>query len=256
MANKVKGKEELLKIISELKKNRKKVVMVSGSFDLLHAGHIEQLQKFKKQGDILVVLLNSDKSVQAYKGPNRPIINEKNRAFTLSALDCIDYIFIFDELVPLKWIKSFKPDIYCNGSDWGKKILEHDTVVENGGKIFIGSRSKKDSTSGIIEKIINIEKTPDVKAIFYFDGKFAKQLKAYAKKYLTIKIENKKKLLDIAKQKNIALGRSFLISEKLEEIEVGKMHNCKTIFIGTLPKKVSSTQTPDLVVQNLLNKII
>lgn len=250
MQNKLKSKPELLKIISDLKKQNKKVVMVSGSFDLLHAGHIEQLQKFKNQGEVLIVLLNSDKSVQAYKGPSRPIISKQNRAYTLSALSCVDYIFLFDELVPLKWIDIFKPDIYCNGSDWGKKILEHDVVVKNGGKIFIGSRSKKDSTSGIVEKILRIEKSPDIKAIFYFDKKFGKNLKTNSKKYLIINLSGKK-ISDIAKQKNIALGRCFLISEKLEEIEIGKMHNCKTIFVGNLPKKISSTQSPDYTISDV-----
>lgn len=257
MVVKILKRDGILKVVNYSKRKGKRVVMLSGSFDLLHAGHIDMLKSARNQGDLLIVLLNSDKSVKAYKGPNRPLVEEKNRAFTLSALTCVDHVFIFNELTPLKWLELFKPDVYCNGGDWGKHFLEHDTVIKNGGQIFIAKIKKNLSTSRIVDNIIKIENSPDIKAIFYFNELLENKLKSYSKKYLIINIKNEK-LLTVAESRKIALARSFVISDNLKEIEIGKMHNCKTIFIGNLPKKVSSTEYPDFVIKNIseLNKIL
>ena len=131
--HKIKTQKKLLGIIKELKKERKKIVAYSGSFDILHAGHITAIEEAAEQGDILVMLVNSDTSVKKYKGRRRPIISEKNRIRMLAALEDVDYVTCFDEINPKEIIEKIKPDIYCNGSDWGKNCIEREVVEKNGG---------------------------------------------------------------------------------------------------------------------------
>ena len=109
---------EKLKEILNKKNNGKKIVFTNGCFDILHRGHVEYLQKAKGLGDLLVLGLNSDSSVKRLKGESRPINNEKDRAIILSALECVDYIIIFDEDTPLELIKNLKPDILVKGGDY------------------------------------------------------------------------------------------------------------------------------------------
>lgn len=109
---------EKLKEILNKKNNGKKVVFTNGCFDILHRGHVEYLQKAKELGDLLVLGLNSDSSVKRLKGESRPINNEKDRAIILSALECVDYIIIFDEDTPFELIKNLKPDILVKGGDY------------------------------------------------------------------------------------------------------------------------------------------
>jgi len=161
---KVKNQKEILKIIKVLKKKGKKIVALSGSFDILHFGHIKSLKEAKTQGDVLIVLLNSDKSVKSYKGPQRPINSQKERAEVLSALDCVDYVTIFNELTPVEILKKIKPDVFCNDSDWGKNCIERKTVEENGGKIHLLKRLK--SSSELIKKILALYSKPSIRAVF------------------------------------------------------------------------------------------
>jgi rfaE bifunctional protein nucleotidyltransferase chain/domain len=324
MKDKIKKEKELKVLIDQAHAENKKVVFASGSFDLLHAGHFQQLERFKQQGNILVILLNSDKSVRGYKGPNRPIIPELQRALSLAATSFVDYVLIFDELTPVRYIDLLKPDVYCNGSDWGKNFLEKDVVVRNNCKIFVPPRSTLGSTSEIIQKILKIEKTPDIKAVFldrddviikdknylhkveeveFVPGIFPVLKHLQKKGYLLISISNqsgigrkmfkesnckkvnkyiidklKEKGIDLkeifycphtpedkclcrkpgielflkaAKKYDIALGRSYMIGDKLSDIEAGKMCNCKTILFDTLPKNVRSVEYPDFVIKNL-----
>ncbi len=109
---------EKLKEILNKKNNGKKIVFTNGCFDILHRGHVEYLQKAKELGDLLVLGLNSDSSVKRLKGESRPINNEKDRAIILSALECVDYIIIFDEDTPFELIKNLKPDILVKGGDY------------------------------------------------------------------------------------------------------------------------------------------
>lgn len=164
--DKIKTQKEIIKIIEDLKKRNKKVVAISGSFDILHSGHIKALREAKEQGDVLIVLLNSDNSVRTYKGPFRPINSQKERAEVLAALECVDYIVIFNQLTPVEILKKIKPDIFCNNSDWGKDCIERKTVEENGGKIYLLKRFSFLSTSKIIKKILNVYSKPETKAIF------------------------------------------------------------------------------------------
>lgn len=153
-------------LINNLKKQNKVVVTYNGSFDVLHAGHIGSLLEAKAQGDVLIVPLNSDQSVKSYKGHSRPIISEKERALQLATLECVDYVVLFNETNCIKILDKIKPDIHCNGRDWGKNCVEREIVEKNGGKIYILSWTQGLSTTKLIQKIIDLYKKPVNKAVF------------------------------------------------------------------------------------------
>jgi D-beta-D-heptose 7-phosphate kinase/D-beta-D-heptose 1-phosphate adenosyltransferase len=122
--------------ISRLRRQRKKIAFTNGCFDILHAGHVHYLQEAKKVDRILIVGLNSDRSIRRIKGAGRPIVKEQGRASVLAALACVDFVILFDEDTPLKLIDSIKPDILIKGADWKKKgAVGSVGVVSNGGKI-------------------------------------------------------------------------------------------------------------------------
>ncbi len=144
----------LKRILTGLRKKRKRIVFTNGCFDLLHFGHVDYLQEAKKKGDILVVAVNSDASIRKIKGKKRPIIGEKNRLSVVAALQSVDYVVLFKEDTPLKVIKALKPDILVKGADWDKKdIVGSDFVLSRGGKVITIKLSKGYSTTDIIKKI-------------------------------------------------------------------------------------------------------
>lgn len=145
--------ENLSDFFSKLRSSNKKIVFTNGCFDLLHIGHVRYLQEARSLGDILVVGVNSDRSVQVLKGPTRPIQNQNDRAEILAALACVDYTVIFDEQTPERLIHQVQPDILVKGGDWKiSEIVGSDFVLANGGQVrslqFIDGRS----TTKIIEK--------------------------------------------------------------------------------------------------------
>lgn len=156
--DKIKTEEEIVKIVEELKAKGKKISAFSGSFDILHAGHIKAIQEVKSQGDYSIILLNSDSSIKGYKDPLRPINTEENRGLILSELESVDYIVIFNDLTPNRILERIKPDIYCNGLDYGKDCIEKEVVEKNGGKIHILKWENGLSTSDLINKILDIYK--------------------------------------------------------------------------------------------------
>ncbi len=164
--NKVKSQEEIIEIVKTAKSFGKKVVAFSGSFDLLHFGHIEVIKEAKNQGDILILLLNSDLSIKSYKGPSRPIIPQEQRSQMLAALEAVDFVVIFDEINPKKILGDIKPNIYCNGSDWGENCIEREVVEKNGGKIYVLKWQNGFSTTELIEKIIKTNNAPVIRAVF------------------------------------------------------------------------------------------
>ena len=166
MNSKIKSQKEIIRIAENLKKKGKKVVTYNGSFDILHLGHIKSLEEAKAQGDILIVLSNSDNSIRNYKGPNHPTNPETHRAEVLSAIGYVDYVVNFDEINPKEILKKIKPDVYCNGSDWGKNCIERAVVEENGGKIHILKWQEGFSTSNLMKKIIGTYLKPEIKAVF------------------------------------------------------------------------------------------
>lgn len=126
------------------------IVFTNGCFDILHKGHVSYLQKAKKLGDILVVGLNSDSSVRALKGENRPINSQEDRAFLLASLECVDYVIIFDELTPYELIKSISPKILVKGADYkGKEVVGSEFAQEVKLIDFVEGKS----TTNLIKKI-------------------------------------------------------------------------------------------------------
>lgn len=154
MRNKIISRADLREEIKNLKKTGKRVVSTSGCFDILHAGHVEYLEEAKKRGDILVVMLNSDTSVQGLKGKNRPIVPEQDRAIVIAGLEAVDYVCIFDEMTPCSLIGELQPDIVIKGGDYqGKNIPEMDTTASYGGHVEYVLLVEGHSTTNIVKKI-------------------------------------------------------------------------------------------------------
>ena len=130
------------------------VVFTNGVFDLLHPGHVRYLQAARALGDALIVGLNSDRSVRAIKGADRPINEESERAEVLLAFGCVDAVTIFDEETPQAIINAVKPDVLVKGADWAPdRIVGRDTVEERGGRVVRMDLSPGFSTSHLISKI-------------------------------------------------------------------------------------------------------
>ena len=141
-------------IIKNLKAVGKKIVFTNGCFDIIHAGHVEYLQEAAELGDILIIGLNSDKSVKRLKGPNRPINSQIDRAKVLSGFATVSYIVIFEDDTPYMLIDHIKPDVLVKGGDWKpKEIVGSDIVLANGGSIRSLSYKEGNSTSSIINKM-------------------------------------------------------------------------------------------------------
>ncbi len=156
MQHKIKSQEELIQIIERLKQEGKTIVTTNGSFDILHSAHANLLHQAKQQGDILVVLLNSDASIQRNKGPKRPIIPQEERAKMLSALKSTDYIIIFEEDTPLNLLEKIKPHKHAKGGSFiESRINEEKSLLESWNGKFIGLPLEQGfSTTNIIKKIL------------------------------------------------------------------------------------------------------
>ncbi|MGQ9617520.1 MAG: adenylyltransferase/cytidyltransferase family protein [Candidatus Aminicenantia bacterium] len=153
-SDKIKKLIELQKIVESLKDKGKRIVLANGCFDLIHVGHIRYLRDAKSKGDILIVALNSDKSVRALKGEGRPLMNELERAEILSSFEFVEYIVIFDEKDVSRVLIELKPHIHAKGSDYTEETVpERETVLSYGGKIAICGGEKVRSSSRIIENI-------------------------------------------------------------------------------------------------------
>jgi len=159
--DKIKTREELVKIVNKLRRQGKKIVTTNGVFDILHIGHLAFLEEAKQQGDVLIVCVNSDKSVKKLKGVKRPINDEMKRAQMVAGLGCVDYVTIFDEKDPRELIKAIKPDIHANGQEYGYECIEAEVVREVGGRIYLIKKIEDESTTNIIEKILRRFKTRD-----------------------------------------------------------------------------------------------
>lgn len=136
------------------KRNDLKLVMTNGCFDLLHPGHIRSLEAARAMGDALLVAINSDESVQALKGPGRPVIPELERAEILANLECVDAVLIFPELTPQAVVKALLPDVLVKGGDWpGNQIVGREEVEAAGGKVVLVDVVPGYSTTEILQKI-------------------------------------------------------------------------------------------------------
>ena len=153
------SRERVAEAVALDKENGKVVVFTNGCFDILHVGHVRYLQDARAQGDKLVVAVNSDESVRKLKGPDRPILSENERVEILAALECVDYVTIFGEQLPIDVILAIKPNIQVKGGDYKEEDLpEAEYVRSIGGKVVIVPFSTTDSegvsTTNVIDKIV------------------------------------------------------------------------------------------------------
>jgi D-glycero-beta-D-manno-heptose 1-phosphate adenylyltransferase len=146
--------EHIEEVVANVRSNAKTIATLNGSFDLLHAGHLEILFQAAKQADVLFVLLNSDASIKLYKSPLRPIVPLAHRLKLMAALCFVDYVTWFDELDPRSILARIQPDVHVNGAEYGENCIEADVVKKNGGRIHIVSLVEGLSTSNIIHKIV------------------------------------------------------------------------------------------------------
>jgi rfaE bifunctional protein nucleotidyltransferase chain/domain len=152
--NKILERNELREKMEELRNNGKKIAFTNGCFDILHVGHVRYLREARKTADVLVLALNSDSSVRSIKGEKRPLMNEKERAEILAALEFVDFVTIFAELTPLELINYLKPDILIKGGDWPEeKVVGREEVKKWGGRVAIIPEIEGKSTTNIVEKI-------------------------------------------------------------------------------------------------------
>lgn len=146
--------DAMLQERSRLKETGKTVSFTNGCFDILHCGHVSYLNFAREQGDVLVLGMNSDSSVRRNKGEGRPIHCEEDRAMVLAALECIDYVVLFDEDEPADLISALLPDVLVKGEDWAHYVSGREAVEAAGGRVVLAKMVEGRSTTGTIEKIL------------------------------------------------------------------------------------------------------
>lgn len=154
------NKKEISELMDIIRNYDKSIIFTNGCFDLIHADHAHIINESKKLGDILIVGMNSDKSVKLLKGNNRPIVNESDRAYILSSLASVDYLIIFDEYSVAELIEFIKPDIITKGSDYELEQLDSvggRFMIENGKRVELIPIRGSTSTSDLISKIKNLD---------------------------------------------------------------------------------------------------
>jgi len=150
----VMSRNEAVEWAGRLRAERKRVVFTNGVFDLLHPGHVRYLAEARAHGHALIVALNSDRSVRAIKGPERPVNSEQDRAEVLAALSCVDAVVVFDENDPHAIIAAIQPDVLVKGADWAEdRIIGRDVVEARGGEVIRIAFAPGFSTTSMIEKI-------------------------------------------------------------------------------------------------------
>jgi rfaE bifunctional protein nucleotidyltransferase chain/domain len=156
LKEKVVSLDQALKNLKAWREKNKKIVFTNGCFDIVHPGHIDYLSQARDLGDILVLGLNTDQSVRRLnKGSNRPINDERTRAYVLAGLACVDLIVFFDEETPYNLIKLLQPNVLVKGNDYEvEKIIGFDILKENGGEVITIPFLEGYSTSSLIKKII------------------------------------------------------------------------------------------------------
>jgi D-beta-D-heptose 7-phosphate kinase/D-beta-D-heptose 1-phosphate adenosyltransferase len=151
---KVLSRSELQEVLAARRQHGESVVFTNGCYDLLHAGHIRLLRAARREGDLLVVGLNSDASVRRLKGESRPINPEAERAEVLASLSCVDYVVVFDEDTPLELVSQVLPDVLVKGQDWAEKgVVGREIVEQHGGTVVLVPLTPGLSSTSMIEKL-------------------------------------------------------------------------------------------------------
>jgi D-beta-D-heptose 7-phosphate kinase/D-beta-D-heptose 1-phosphate adenosyltransferase len=155
MPDKVVTATQLIPLLDQARREKKRIVFTNGCFDLMHIGHTRYLQAAKALGDVLVVGVNSDASVKSLnKASDRPIVEEAQRAEVLSALGCVDYVVMFPEPDPLNLITALQPDVLVKGGDWAiDRIIGGDVVERRGGTVKTIPLVPGLSTTALIQRI-------------------------------------------------------------------------------------------------------
>lgn len=153
--DKIRSIEALQAVVHTQRRAGRVVVFTNGCFDLLHVGHVRYLTAARAQGDLLIVGLNSDRSVAGIKGPRRPLVPEQERAEVLAGLACVDFVVVFDDADPLALIRAIEPDVLVKGADWPEEgIVGADAVRAGGGRVARIPVVEGTSTSALIARII------------------------------------------------------------------------------------------------------
>jgi D-glycero-beta-D-manno-heptose 1-phosphate adenylyltransferase len=155
-SDKIVSRDQLIALRKVFRERGLKVAFTNGCFDILHAGHVTYLQFARAQADLLVLGLNSDASVKRNKGDNRPIHGEQERACVMAALECVDYVVLFEEDEPKALIEQLIPDVLVKGEDWAHYVSGRECVEANGGKVVLAKMVDDTSTTGTIERILAV----------------------------------------------------------------------------------------------------
>jgi rfaE bifunctional protein nucleotidyltransferase chain/domain len=139
----------------ELRRRGLRLAFANGHFDLLHVGHLRYLRAARERGDVLVVGVNGDRSVQRWKGPGRPIVPAGERAELVAALEAVDYVVIFDEDTPERLLRTLRPEVHCKGTDYGvpERVPEFEIVKSYGGTTALVGDPKDHATRDLIAKV-------------------------------------------------------------------------------------------------------
>ena len=148
------NRQQLIDRRAEWKRAGKTVVFTNGCYDILHPGHIRLLENARSLGDVLILALNTDASVQRLKGPTRPLISQNERAELAAALQAVDAVTFFDEDTPRELIAAVLPDILIKGADWAHFIAGREEVEAAGGKVLALPLEPGYSTTGILEEVL------------------------------------------------------------------------------------------------------
>lgn len=152
--DKILTREQLQQRVALWKQEGKRLVFTNGCFDLLHVGHLRLLQKARSMGDLLIVGVNTDESVRALKGAERPIVPEAERAELVAGLECVDYVVLFPETTAEELLRIIHPDYYVKGGDYTERDLpEAERVVEQGGFMVILPYEEGYSTTALLQRI-------------------------------------------------------------------------------------------------------
>ena len=151
--SKIKSRPQMVDVRAQLKTDGLRVVFTNGCFDLLHSGHASYLAFARGQGDVLIVGVNSDRSVRELKGETRPVVEEDERALLLASLEAVDFVVIFDELHVDGLIGELLPDVLVKGGDRADWVCGREIVEGNGGEVILAPEIEGKSSSGLIERL-------------------------------------------------------------------------------------------------------
>lgn len=159
MSAKLVSREEVSALGNRLRREGRRIAFANGCFDLLHVGHVRYLRAAREQGDVLVVGVNSDRTVEALKGPGRPLLPAAARAELVAALEMVDYVVIFDDLTAEGLLRDLRPDVQCKGTDYSVETVPERPLVENlGGTVHIVGDTKNHSTRELMAEIVRRSK--------------------------------------------------------------------------------------------------